>query len=181
MALNLLLVFGSLLLGLLTLAPFVWLMTRVTGRNLRWNSSADAQEMSYLEQQGLVATARVRSIEPWATEPVVEVRHLWAGPRAHATRTQTFERVGARLVLELLPVGAAQPIVVERTQTVRRAEIPQIVPGAFVQVLYDPRQPARFYLDTVERAQMITAATLRTQQAVQQMAAAHQWASFSAR
>lgn len=154
-----------------------WFMVRSIRRKLRWVNSADALEKAHLEGVGLVAMARVRSVEPWpAIEPLVEVETFSTGGKSRHTRS--YPRVGVRLVLELLPLGAPQPVVVERAQTVREAELGRLAPGAFVSVLYDPQQPARFHLDTVERGQMITGATLRTQQAERQMAASRQWAGF---
>jgi hypothetical protein len=114
----------------------------------------------------LLAKARLDAATPVAAPSVVRVGYIgrMVGRRSRRVFVRE-ERRPMHLRLHLLPIGGAE-VITEGVVTVPAVELGDLRTGLFFSVLYDPRDPRRFYVDTMRRdAILMDAVTMRTQAA----------------
>ncbi|WP_434420103.1 hypothetical protein [Nannocystis pusilla] len=143
-------------------------------RNMQRRAVIDAWERSpagtrhrEAMESWLLCKARVEQAEPTGEPPVV--RPSMVGQRMASGRIVrkfvTEELRPMRLQLRLLPIGGGE-VVAEAIIPVLTAELADLTPGRIFSVLYDPRDPRRFWIDTTRRDEtLIDAVTMRTRAA----------------
>ena len=157
------LLWGTWALGILTVVVFFVMRQRAVAA---WNRSGPGVLHAEAMGSWLLAKARLESASVLPEAPVV--RAFYEGRLVGGRSRSVFvreERRAVRMSVQILPIGGGETRS-EGTITVPSAELAQLVPGTIFSVLYDPRDPRRFYVDTMHRDRILMdAATLRTRQA----------------
>lgn len=127
-----------------------------------WNGSPEGKRYNEALGGWLLGKARLERAEPVDQPPVYRVDYRRIG------RSRVFireERRAMRLQIRLLPVGGGE-VLTEDVVTIPAEELGELAPGRIYSALYDPRDPRRFYVDTLRRDQiLLDGATLRTRAA----------------
>ncbi|MCY0987139.1 hypothetical protein OV203_08390 [Nannocystis sp. ILAH1] len=141
-------------------------MQRQAGIDAWEQSPAGTRHREALESW-LLCKARVEQAEPTGEPPVFRaafVGHRMASGRT-ARRYVREERRPMRLQVRLLPIGGGE-VVAEAVIPIVTDELGDLTPGRIFSVLYDPRDPRRFWIDTTRRDEtLIDAVTMRTRAA----------------
>jgi len=156
------LAFGSM--SLAALLPIYVLIARARAVGA-WQRSAPG--MLHAEALGswLLAKARIESAAPTPEPAVFRIAYegRMVGRRSHRVFIKE-ERCPVRMAVQILPIGGGE-VRTEGVVTIPAAELDQLAPGTIFSVLYDPRDPRRFYVDTMHRDRiLIDAVTMRTRQ-----------------
>ncbi|MDC0668439.1 hypothetical protein [Nannocystis radixulma] len=144
-----------------------------------WDRSPAGKRHREALASWLLCKARVERAEPTGEPPVIraasESRRMGSGRVRHIYVTE--ERRPMRLQVRLLPIGGGE-VVAEEVIPIVTAEIGDLTPGRIFSVLYDPRDPQRFWIDTTRRdGMLIDAVTMRTRAAEENLRAAQAFSS----
>lgn len=159
------------LLGLLTLVPFYLLFTHLAAAST-WEKSAAGRLHAEALGSWLLAKARIEGASPVDQPPIVRSGYVGrlVGGRSRRVFVQE-ERRAVHLAVQILPIGGGE-VRSEGVVTIPTAELGELAPGRIFTVLYDPRDPRRFYVDTMHRDRiLLDAATMRTREAEENLRA----------
>ncbi|WAS97292.1 hypothetical protein [Nannocystis punicea] len=165
------------LIWMLMAAVPIWLILRLVSERQAKIDAWDRSPAGVLHREALeswlLCKARVEKAEPSGEPPVI--RAGYEGKRMSSGRTMrifvTEERRPMRLQVRLLPIGGGE-VATEAVIPVITAELADLTPGRIFSVLYDPRDPRRFWIDTTRRdGNLIDAVTMRTRAAEENLRA----------
>ncbi|MBZ5708582.1 hypothetical protein [Nannocystis pusilla] len=139
-----------------------------------WNRSPAGKRHQEALESWLLCKARVERAEPTGEPPVIRVaiesRRVGGGGIKHVHVSE--ERRPMHVQVRLLPIGGGE-VVAEAVLPIITAEIGDLTPGRIFSVLYDPRDPQRFWIDSTRRDEtLIDAVTMRTRAAEENLRAA---------
>jgi hypothetical protein len=151
----------------------LWYATRSYERiseQRAWGASEEGKRLERALASWWVAKARVEAVRTLGEATLTRTYPTsnGAGRRAYRSEARAF----VELAVRLLPLGGGEVVAHERL-TVPAAELGALKVGAIVTVLYDPRDPQRFCIDSVRRdGTTIDGAALRTKAAEETASAA---------
>jgi len=137
---------------------FAWLQ-KGRAKTAAWEQSPAGQRHAEAMASFLSCKARVERAEPTGEGMVTRVV-----PRRKRMAVRE-ERLPMRLQVRLLPIGGDE-VVTEGVVPIIHTEVAELTPGKIFTALYDPRDPTRFFVDTLRRDEsLIDAVTMRTRAA----------------
>ncbi|MDC0718992.1 hypothetical protein [Nannocystis bainbridge] len=127
----------------------------------------------------LLCKARVEEAVPTGEPPVIraatESKRMTSGRLIHVYVRE--ERRPMRIRARLLPIGGGE-VEAEAFVPIITEELAELTPGKILSVLYDPKDPSRFWIDTARRDEtLIDAVTMRTRAAEENLRAAQAFSS----
>ncbi|WP_050432673.1 hypothetical protein [Chondromyces crocatus] len=147
-----------------------WLFMKRHQAVATWENSPDG--MLYREALGsyLLAKARLEHAALVPSPPSIRASYhgVMVGRRIQRRFTQE-PRQQVQMRVQMILVGGHH-LTSEGTVTVPVAELGDLVPGHLFSVLYDPRDPRRFYIDTLRRQHIVLDGVIhRTRMAEEQL------------
>ena len=166
------------LIWLIMAAVPIWYILRLSGQRQAaintWDRSPAGMRHREALESWLLCKARIEQAEPTGEPPVIRAANEGRRRPSGGSRWVHVqeERRPMRLQARLLPIGGGE-VVAEAVIPIITAELGDLTPGRILSVLYDPRDPRRFWIDTTRRDEtLIDAVTMRTRAAEDNIRAA---------